>query len=199
MNRILKIKRTKMTLGILASYLVMMILVACVNQAETDPFGECPGTVSANASDVSLFYEPSKNYQYATESDTVKFDEFNVYLRITPEPTSDVSWMSSFPGSAYALSCAQLFDFKNITSIAVTLLAPYGGFAAGTDISKHINVSDELLLSELKDFNSSIAQYRLTINILPANESQLKTKTILTLKNGTQKIFESTSPVLLTN
>jgi|GEM_PF-3491380 len=51
----------------------------------------------------------------------------------------------------------------------------------------------------MKDFSDSMGQYRLKIDIQPENKSQFQTKTTLKLKDGTEKIFESTSPVLLTN
>ncbi|SFB58456.1 hypothetical protein [Algoriphagus aquimarinus] len=199
MSNFLQIKRIKMTAGILCAYLTMMIFVACVDQPDLYPFGQCAGPVSANATDISIIYAPYVNNKYVTESDTVKFADFNLYMKITPEVISDVSWISSFPGAAYALSCAQSFNFKNITSIKVSLLAPYGDLKAGTDISNLITINDVMKLSEFKNFDNSLAQYKLTINTQPSNKTQLKTKTILSLKNGTEKVLESTSPVLLTN
>ncbi|MEP0713062.1 hypothetical protein [Algoriphagus sp.] len=199
MSSIFKFKWIQTTFGILTVYLGMMILAACMSETELDPFGECEGTVKANAKDVSFFYEPYKNNQYVTKADTVKFSEFTIYMRIEAEVMAEASSPSNSFGAAYALSCAAIFDFQNIKSITMELLEPYGNKPAGTDISNLVTTHDGVKLSDLKNFSNSIGQYRLSIDILPAHQSQLKTKTILKLKNGSDKIVESTSPVLLTN
>src|SRR5690606_24603815 len=165
----------------------------------SNPFGECGGPIKANATDVSLFYEPYLSNNYATETDTVKFEEFNIYMIIGSESISQSSYKSNFPGVAYALSCAPNLNFQNIKSISIVLLAPYGDRDSGADISNLVATHEGILLSDLKDFNGSSGQYKLLIDLKPENKSQLKTKTVLELKNGTQKILESTSPVLLTN
>ncbi|MCE7056082.1 hypothetical protein LZF95_15475 [Algoriphagus sp. AGSA1] len=199
MSSILNIKRIKVTVGILASYLSMMILIACVDDPEVNPFGECGGPVKANATDVSLFYEPYSNNRHAIETDTVSIEDFNVYLRLAFETFSQSSHTGSFPGRAYALSCAPNLNFQNIEDISMILLESYGNIEAGTDISNLVTTHDDIKISDLKDFTGSTGLYRLTIAIQPENKSQLKTKTILQLKNGSEKIVESTSPVLLTN
>ncbi len=199
MSSILKIKRVKVTVGILISYLSMMILIACVDDPEVNPFGECGGPAKANATDVSLFYEPYSNNRHAIETDTVSIEDFNVYLRLEFETLSQSSPTGSFPGRAYALSCAPNLNFQNIEGISVILLESYGDKEAGTDISNLVTTHNDIKLSDLKDFTGSTGQYRLTVAIQPENKSQLKTKTILHLKNGPEKIVESTSPVLLTN
>lgn len=200
MNNVLKTKRAKMTVAMISAYLSMLVFVACVDDPEINPFGECGGPYKVNAIDVGLIYEPYKNNQYATESDTVKFEEFNIYLKIDSEPIADASPTgSSFPGRAYALSCAPNLDFQNITSISITLLAPYGDKEAGTNISNLVTTHEDKKLSEMTEFKHSVGQYKLTVNLTPGNKSQLKTRTVLKLKNGTEKIVESTSPVLLTN
>ncbi|WP_439487409.1 hypothetical protein [Algoriphagus sp.] len=195
----LKIKRVKVTIGILASYLSMMVFVACVDDPEMNPFGECGGPNKANATDVSLFYEPYRNNRHAVETDTVSIEDFNVYLRLAFETLSQSSPTGSFPGQAYALSCAPNLNFQNIKGISMILLEPYGNKEAGTDISNLVTTHNDIKLSDLSDFTGSMGQYRLTIAIQPENKSQLKTKTVLHLKNGSEKIVESTSPVLLTN
>ncbi|SFT53737.1 hypothetical protein SAMN04489724_1209 [Algoriphagus locisalis] len=200
MKHVLSSKRVKLTIAISSAYLSMMILVACVDDSEMNPFGECGGPQKVNATDVSLFYEPFTNNQYATESDTVDLEDFIIYLRIGSEIVSDRSiGRNNFPGRAYALSCAPNLDFQNIASITMTLLAPYGGKDAGTTISNLVTTHDDIKLSDLRDFNGSTGLYRLTLDLEPEDNSQLKTKTVLKFKNGTEKIFESISPVLLTN
>lgn len=189
-----------MTLAMVSAYMSMMIFVACVDDPEINPFGECGGPIKVNATNVSLIYEPYKNNQYATESDTVKLEEFNIYLKIDSEPVADASQTgSSFPGRAYALSCAPNLDFQNITSISITLLAPFGGKEAGTNISNLVLTHEDKKLSELTEYRNSVGTYKLKVNLTPGNQSQLKTKTVLKLKNGSEKVIESTSPVLLTN
>lgn len=188
-----------MTAAILSAYLSMMIFVACVDDPEINPFGECGGPSNANATDVSLVYEPYKNKQFATQTDTVKLEEFNIYLKIAFEAIAQVPSTGRFPGVAYALSCAPNLNFQNIAGISMTLLAPYGDMEAGTDISALVKTHDNIKLSDLRDFTGSTGQYRLSVDLQPENKSQLKTKTVLKLKNGSEKIFESSSPVLLTN
>ncbi|WP_425639152.1 hypothetical protein ACPUEN_05730 [Algoriphagus yeomjeoni] len=192
-------KKLKLTGGVISAYMLLMVFVSCVNDPEINPFGECGGPRKANATDLTLYYEPSQNSASATESDTVNFKDFNIYLRINWELVSEASTGSSFPGMAFALSCAPNLNFQNITGLRIELLAPYGGQEAGTDISNLVSTHDDIKLSELKDFNGSMGQYRLTVDLEPSNQSQLKTRTVLTLKNGSEKILESTSPVLLTN
>ena len=200
MYTILKLKRLKMTAAILTAYLSMMIFVGCGDDPDMNPFGECGGPYKVNAVDLSLFYEPYKNNQYASESDTVNLDEFNIYLKIEAEAISEISSRTaSFPGVAYALSCAPNFDFQNIQGITMILLEPFGDKVAGTNISNLVTTHDNVKLSDLREFKGSLGQYRLNIDLQPDNKSQLKTRTILKLRNGTEKIFESTSPVLLTN
>lgn len=200
MNKILNTKRAKTTMALFGAYLWMMVFVACVDDPDINPFGECGGPYKVNATDVSLFYEPYLNDQYATEKDTVKLSEFNIFLKIASEPTADASHSSSsFPGRAYALSCAPSLDFQNINSISMTLLAPYGDKEAGTNISSFVTTHEDIKISDLQDFKRSLGLYKLTVNLLPENKSQLKTRTVLKFKNGTEKTFDSTSPVLLTN
>ena len=200
MNNLLKTKRVKMTVAMISSYLSMLIFVACVEDPEINPFGECGGPKKVNATGLNLFYEPYNNNQYANESDTVRVENFGIYLRIDSEPLADASYpTSTFPGKAYGLSCAPNLDFQNITSISITLLAPYGGKAAGTNITSLVTTHDDVKLSDLREFKHSMGQYKLTVNLIPENNSQLNTRTVLKLKNGTDKIIESTSPVLLTN
>lgn len=200
MDKILGTKRVRMTVAIISAYLSMMIFVACVDDSDMNPFGECGGPYKVNATDVSLFYEPYKNNQYATESDTVNLEDFNIYLRISSEPTAEASNTgNSFPGRVYALSCAPNLDFQNINSILITLLAPFGDREAGTNISSLVTTHDDIKLSDLRNFKSSMGQYKLTVNLQPENKSQLKTRTVLKFNNGSEKIFESTSPVLLTD
>ena len=121
MNNLLTTKRIKMTLGMFSAYMSLMIFVACVDDPEINPFWECGGPVKVNATDVSLFYEPYINNQYVTEKDTVNLDDFKIYLKIASEHLTDASNRgSSFPGRAYALSCAPNLDFQNIVSISMT-------------------------------------------------------------------------------
>jgi hypothetical protein len=192
-------KKLNLTVAMVSAYMVLMVFVACVDDPEINPFGECGGSSKVNARDISLYYEPSQNSASATESDTVNFKDFNVYLRINWEVVSEAPTSASFPGMAYALSCAPNLNFQNITGIRIELLAPYGGKEAGTDISNLVSTHEDIKISELKNFTGTTGQYKLKVDLQPSNKSQLKTKTVLILKDGSAKILESTSPVLLTN
>jgi len=135
-----------MTVKILSAYVSMLVLIACIADPETNPFGECGGPRKANATDISFVSEPSKNNKNATESDTVKFEEFNIFLIIGAEFIAEASNTNSFPGSAYALSCAPKLDFQNISSISISLLSSYGSKKSGTNISDLITLNDKVKL-----------------------------------------------------
>jgi hypothetical protein len=78
-------------------------------------------------------------------------------------------------------------------------LAPFAGLPTGTDISYLLITPDGEKISELRDFQNVSVYFGTKLNITPSNYSQLKTRTFLFLKNGTQKVVDSTSPFLKTN
>lgn len=191
--------KIKFTVTLMAVYMAMMVIVSCVDQVDPDPFGSCPPVQNAKATDVKVKYGPYLSSSYATESDKIPFGEFVFYIEITPQIIAESTSQSGFPGLAYALSCASLYDFRNITKIAVELTAPFKEIPAGTDISSLFQNAGGEKLSDMENFEGLPSFLGFKLDFVPENNSQLKTKTILHLNDGTQKSFESTSPVFLSN
>lgn len=97
----------------------LLILGACVSDpAFQNPFGECPDARPAKAVDVNVFYSPYANERYSTEADTVHLENFVFHLGIDAELSASTH-VGMFPGQAYALSCALVYNFSNISAISV--------------------------------------------------------------------------------
>jgi hypothetical protein len=92
-----------------------------------------------------------------------------------------------------------IYDLRNVSNIAIILAAPYEGIQTGTDISYLFEVQNDIRLSTFRDFSKISSFISLTLQRAPTSKTQLKTKTIVFFKNGTQKLVESTSPTLLIN
>lgn len=185
------------TAGLGFIYLSLLVLASCI---EDPGFNEgCPAPKEADAVSIkSVFFSPYKNQRYATAADTVLFSEFgfNFELEIQELEAFD---FRSLPGQAFALSCLQTYNLRNISNITVILSAPFAGLPVGTDISYLLVTPDGEKISELRDFRNVSVYFGSKLNITPSNYSQLKTRTFLFLRNGTQKVVDSTSPFLKTN
>ena len=185
-----------MTLVISLIHLILLVLVSCLDETTLeDPFGECPQPRSANVIGLKNQYLPYENSRYSIETDTVLFEEFAIVIELTPELMSE-NQVGKFPGQAFALTCAPSYDFRNISNIAVILTAPFAELQNGTDISYLLELPDETLLSELRDFQNTSNFFLFNLNKEPENFQRLKTKTIIFLRNGTQITFDSTSPAI---
>lgn len=192
-------KSVSLTLSFFIGNLLLLVLFSCLSEsALQDPFGECPDARDAKAIDIRVFYSPYENTTYAVETDTVSFEDFAFNFELTPEFMS-YSEKGAFPGRAYALSCIQSFNFSNISNISVILTAPFNDLPIGTDISYLLVLPDGTLLNDLRDFTNITSFFTMNVRVTPANFSQLRTQTILFLRDGTQKAFTSNSPFLETN
>ena len=139
------------------------------------------------------------NDRYASSSDTVDFEDFFMVLDLEAEVLSEASSTWTF-GRAYALSCAPIYNFKNISNIAVTLREPFGSLQAGTDISYLFETIEGTQLSELRDFRGiSSLLFGLYFQESPENYSQLSLRIFLFLRDGSQILVDTTSPTLKTN
>lgn len=188
-----------LTLSFFIGNLLILILFSCLSEsALQDPFGDCPEAREAEALDIQVFYSPYENTTYAVETDTVAFGDFAFNFELTPGLMSD-SGKGRFPGQAYALSCIQSFNFTNISNISVILTAPFNDLPIGTDISYLLVLPDGTLLDDLRDFKNVASFFTLDLRVTPANFSQLRTQTILFLRDGSQKVFTSNSPYLETD
>lgn len=188
------------TLILSSLYMSILILGACVDAMDDPyPFGKCPDARDARVIDLNVYYAPYEDSRYALETDTVSFSDFEINLELIPEVISESSILGSLPGTAYALSCAATYNFKNISNISITLLEPFGGLEAGADISDNIIVKNNISLKSLEDFDNTFNHFRGVINLLPTNYDQLKTRTIITLKNGSKIVADSSSPYLKVN
>ncbi len=193
-------KKLQATLLLSLSYMGLLILGACIENVDSNPFGECAKSgLKSNLKDFEVLYEPYKNEKYSAESDQVRFKDFRFNLRLAIEQISQSSITFDFPGNAYALSCAPIYDIRNVSNIAIILAAPYEGIQTGTDISYLFIAQNDIRLSEFRDFSKISNFISLTLQTAPTSKTQLKTKTIVFFKNGTQKLVESTSPTLLLN
>jgi len=192
-------KMIKSTLGVFFAYMGLMIIGSCIENIDSDPFSGCPSAFKGFAKDIKVHYGPYQNNRYSTENDLVPFKDFTFNLELEIEKSNEANLSSSFPGKAYALSCLESFNVDNISNIAIILAAPYEGIQNGTDISYLFFVNEEERLSEFRDFSNISRYLSLKFEKAPSNNTQLKTKTVLYLRDGTQKIFESTSPTLIPN
>lgn len=198
MKKLFTKKAIKLTAAISAVYLLVLILASCMDETSIeDSFGVCSDAREANAVDIKAQFFPYKNSRYSIESDTVLISEFAMVLEVTPELLSE-SQVGKFPGQAFALSCSPLYEFRNISNIAVILTAPFAGIQNGTDISYLLELPIKKRLSEFRDFQNTSNYFLLKLNKTPNNFERLKTKTILFLRNGSQRTFDSTSPAIQT-
>lgn len=188
----------KMTLVISLVHLLLLVLVSCLEETTLeDPFGECPGPRTANVIGLKNHYFPYENSRYSLETDTVLYENFGIVLELTPELLSE-NQIGKYPGQAFALSCAPSYEFRSISNIAIILTSPFAGLQNGTDISYLLELPDKTKLSELRDFQDTSNFFLLKLNKEPSNYERLKSKTIIFLRNGTQIIFDSTSPAIQT-
>jgi hypothetical protein len=185
------------TIGLLGLHLCLLITWSCIE--ETDFVEGCPTPREAEAVSIKeVFYSPYKNQRYANSSDTVNFSEFGFNFELEIQELEALN-SSSFPGQAFALSCIQTYNLRNISNISVVLTAPFAGLPVGTDISYLLITPDGEKISELRDFRNVSVYFGTKLNLSPSNYSQLKTRTFLFLRNGTQKVLDSISPYLKTN
>ena len=195
----INLKMGGMTLGLCCGYLLIMLIGSCIESVDPTNLDGCPRPAEADAVGIKqVFFSPYKNQRYATDSDTVNLADFGfnfeLDIQVKENPNS-----GSLPGQAFALSCIQTFNIRNISNITVILTAPFAGLPIGTDISYLLITPDQKQLSELREFENVSVYFGTSLETKPANYSQLKTRTFLFLKNGTQTFIDSTSPYLKTN
>ncbi|GAA0880159.1 hypothetical protein GCM10009119_31290 [Algoriphagus jejuensis] len=187
------------TFALCASYLLLLLTFACIDQENLDQGDGCPRPLEADAIDIKqVFFSPYSNKAYATASDTVFFSEFGFNFELEIQE-KEMSYASTLPGQALALSCIRTYTIRNISNIAVILLEPFAGLPIGTDIAYALITPENNKLSQLREFENVSIYFGTRLTLTPENYSQLKTRTFLFLKNGTQKTFDSTSPFLKTN
>ncbi len=195
------IKNLTFTITLCFGYLALLVLGSCLDTGnEFDPMFDCGPTQPANATDIEVLYGPFTNDEYSTESDTVSFDDFTFNIKLEVELLTESSLKNSLPGQAFALSCAPIYTLRNLSNISVILTAPFAGLQTGTDISYLISLQEDgTLLSEFRDFREVFSIFSTKLDKAPDDLSQLKTRTVLFLKNGEQVSYLSSSPVLKTN
>lgn len=192
-------KSISLTLSFLVGNLFLLVFFSCMTDpALQDPFGSCPDPRNAKAVDIRVFYSPYENESYAIASDTVAYEDFAFNFELTPELSSSTE-KGTFPGQAFALSCAATYKFTNISDISIILTAPFNGLPIGTDITYLFVLSDGSLLDDLRNFENTANFFNMKLSITPENYAQLQTQTFLFLRDGTQKTFTSISPYLQTN
>lgn len=180
------------------AYLMVLVLGSCVDQLDSDPFGSCPSAKPADAIDLKITYSPYINSRFSSDQDTVSLKDFSMNFEIVPQLSIE-SYVRNLPGQALALSCIQTYNFKNISNIAVTLLAPFNDLPVGTDISYLLQVNPETTLNKLREFNNQSIYFSANLNIVPSNYEQLRTRTFLFLKDGKNAVIDSNSPFLKAN
>lgn len=180
-------------------YLLILMTSACIDGEDNEYLDRCPGAKKADALGIKeVFFSPYLNNRYSTATDTVRLSQFGfnfeLDIQLKENPNS-----GALPGQAFALSCIQTFTIRNISNISVILTAPFAGFPIGTDISYLLVTTDGKRLSELREFENISVYFGTSLKTTPTNFSQLKTRTFLFLRNGTQTFIDSTSPLIKTN
>lgn len=183
---------------VIVGYFTLLIGPSCVEEQLPDLFARCPDPRDANAIDITVDFAPYLTDRYATSSDTVDFEDFFMVLDLEAEVLSEASSSWTF-GRAYALSCAPIYNFKNISNIAVTLREPFDDLSAGTDISYLFKTLEGTQLSDLRDFQNFIPTFGLYYQNTPENFSQMSLRIFLFLRDGRQILVDTTSPTLKTN
>lgn len=191
-------KPIKSTLVLCFGYLFLMVIVSCVEEPNPYIFGECPDPVKATFEDLEVNFTPFIDDRFAVESDTVTFSDFSVVFNFKPEETTTSKLLNSFPGKAYALSCALVYNFSNISNISITLTEAFGNLQNGSDITFLFEDYAGKKLSELKDFKAIPAYMGFNFTGEIENYSKLKFRTHVFLKDGTQIVVNSSSPTLKT-
>jgi hypothetical protein len=192
-------KKAGLTVGLCFGYLILLTLASCILSEDPENTDGCPKPATADAIGIKqVFYSPYVNQRYASATDTVLLRDFRFNFELEIQVKADKD-SGSLPGQAFALSCLQTFNIRNISNINVILTAPFAGLPIGTDISYLLVTAENRKISELREFENVSVYFGTSLGITPANYSQLKTRTFLFLKNGTQKFVDSTSPFLKTN
>jgi hypothetical protein len=198
-DRIIELKKVSLTLGLCLGYLLILITSACIETEDADYFDGCPRAKEADATGIKqVFFSPYQQQRYATASDTVAFSDFRFNFELDIKEKANQN-SGSLPGQALALSCIQLYNVRNISNITVVLTAPFAGLPVGTDISYLLITPEEKPISQLRQFEKISVYFGSRLNLTPPNYAQLKTRTYLFLRNGTQTFVDSTSPFLKTN
>lgn len=197
--RKINFKKVSLTLGLCFVYLLILISSACIDWEDNQYLDRCPRAKDADALGIKdVFFSPYLNNRYSVATDTVRLSQFGfnfeLDIQIKENPDS-----GALPGQAFALSCIQTFTIRNISNISVVLTAPFAGLPIGTDISYLLFTADGKRLSELRDFESVSVYFGTSLKTTPSNFSQLKTRTFLFLRNGTQTFIDSTSPFIKIN
>lgn len=193
------LKKVTLTLAICVGYLLLLMASACIDSDDTDQIAGCPIPVEADALDIKqVFFSPYKNKRYAAATDTVLFSEFGFNFELEIKEKENPN-SGQLPGQAFALSCIRSYRIRNISNISVILIEPFANLPIGTDISYLLVTPENEKLSQLRNFENVSVYFGTRLTLTPKNYSQLKTRTFLFLKNGTQKSFDSTSPFLKTN
>lgn len=192
-------KKVTLTLGLCLGYLFILLTASCIDSEDSGYLDGCPRPAEADAIGIKqVFYSPYQNQRYATSSDTVSLSDFGFNFELEIQVKENAN-SGSLPGQAFALSCIQSFNIRNISNVSVILTAPFAGLPIGTDVSYLLVTPDSKRISELREFENVSVYFGSSLAITPVNYSQLKTRTFLFLKNGTQKFIDSTSPYLKTN
>jgi hypothetical protein len=176
---------------------LFLLSSACIHTEDTEQLGVCPSPTEAEAVGIKqVFFSPFQNQQYASSTDTVALATFgfNFELEIVEK---EPSITESFPGEIYP-TCTGSFTIRNISNISVILLEPFAGLPTGTDISYALVTPENKKLSQLKEFEKVSVYFGTRLLLVPENFSQLKTRTYLFLRDGSQITVDSTSPYLRT-
>lgn len=192
-------KSARVPLRLVVVWLLLFMTGACIDGEDKRNNEGCPGPTQAEATGIKqVFFSPYKAQRYATASETVLLSEFrfNFELEIWIKENRN---SSSLPLHFEKFDCIQTFSLRNISNISVILTASFAGLPIGTDISYLLVTPDGKRLSELREFENVSVYFGTRLNTTPSNFSQLKTRTFLFLRNGTQKFVDSTSPYLKTN
>ncbi|TFV97864.1 hypothetical protein E4S40_04290 [Algoriphagus kandeliae] len=192
-------KKTISLFSILIGYMILMIGQSCVQEQLPDLYSRCPDPRNAAATDINVKYLPFKNDRFSTSSDIVPKQDFELVIDLEFDLLTENLNKGSGFGSAYALSCIPLYNFQNISNIAITLTKPLGNIQAGSDISYLFENREDIPLSEIRDFRKFEKTFGLKFTGDIENNSQLHTRTYLFLRDGRQIIFDSTSPIISTN
>jgi hypothetical protein len=189
----MKIRFRKTGIGL--AFLVTVIQI-CFSSCVPDPDDllECPYPSLARLDSIyQVFYSPYTNQRYASQNDTVRFEDFllNVEFGYTKINTNSNAIDRTYPGA-----CASLYNVQNLSNIELYLTSPYNGLPTGTEVSYLFLTPDGTALNRFRDFKRMNQYFSLKLKEKPTQKSQINTRLVVYFRDGSSKSIASISPFL---
>lgn len=185
----MRLKKTGIGLALLLA-VIQICFSSCV--PDPDESLECPYPSLARLDSIyQIFYSPYTNQRYATQNDTVRFEDFllNVEFGFTKTTTTNNSIDRTYPGA-----CVSLYNVQNLSNIELYLTSPYDGLPTGTEVSYLFLTPEGTALNRFRDFKRMNQYFSLKLKEKPRQKSQINTRLVVYFRDGSSKSLASISP-----